>query len=256
MKKYLQVFVFTLKSQINFKVDYISSMFSFTIHILVFNMLWDYLLSGKVTLEYSKPELIWYIIVGELILYTTSKRYKQVSEMIKSGNILNMLTKPINFVLYIFAQESSCVIRFIVNIILGFILGIIMAPNINLTIPGIFMFNISIVISVITMILFEITIGLIAFITEENESFYLVFSKLILMCVFTPIDFFSDFVYKIFQMLPTTYIIYAPAKILIHYDINLSLTLIFRQLLSMMFFLICITILSKKGVRNINVNGG
>ena len=39
MKKYLAIFKFNLKSEFNFKVDYLFSMLSFAVHIFVFNAL-------------------------------------------------------------------------------------------------------------------------------------------------------------------------------------------------------------------------
>ena len=94
MRKYLAVFKFNLKSELNFKVDYFFSLLSFAVHIFVFNALWDYILQGKAIAGYSKNELIWYIIVGEFIMYSIGKKnYIKISDMIKNGDVANILTK-------------------------------------------------------------------------------------------------------------------------------------------------------------------
>ena len=102
----------------------------------------------------------------------------------------------------------------------------------------------------------QILIGMLAFITEENQSFYLIISKAMLLLIFTPLEFFPQVVQTILRFLPTTYIIYAPGKILVDFDVNMALTLVASQVISFLFVYICVYALNRKGVKNINVNGG
>ena len=256
MNKYYEIFKFNLKTKVNFKANYFFSLFSFTLIILVFNTLWDFILKGKTILGYTKPELIWYIIIGELIIYTTSHNYRKISDMVKNGDIANLLTKPVNFVKFILAEEASCVVNVIVNIVFAFALGVIMAGSIKLSFVQFIMFVMSTVIGIILWILIQVFIGLLAFVTEENEPFYLIISKAVLLLVLTPLEFFPDVIQNIFRVLPTTYIAYPPAKIFVHLDNVQNIQLLVGQIISLGFLLIVIYFLSKKGVENINVNGG
>jgi len=91
MRKYIEIFKFNLKTELNFKVDYFFSIISFAIHVFVFNALWDYILQGKMVEGYGKAQLIWYVIIGEFIAYSIGKKnYIKVSEMIKNGDVANM----------------------------------------------------------------------------------------------------------------------------------------------------------------------
>ncbi|MDF2865316.1 MAG: ABC-type uncharacterized transport system permease component-like protein [Clostridia bacterium] len=256
MRKYLEIFKFNLKTKINFKVNFIFSLFSFTIHILVFNTLWDFILKGKTILGYTKPELIWYIIIGEFITYTTSHNYRKISDMVKNGDIANMLTKPIDFVKYIFAEEASCIVNAVINLIFASILGSLMAGIINLSLVQIVMFILSTILAIILWISIQVFIGLLAFITEENEPFYLIISKAMLLLVLTPLEFFPNIVQKVFIFLPTTYIAYPPAKIFVHFSSLQSIQLIIGQITSLFFIFTVIYFLSIKGIKNISVNGG
>ena len=256
MRKYYEIFKFNLKTKMNFKANYFFSLLSFTIHILVFNTLWDFILKGKTILGYTKPELIWYIIIGELIIYSTSHNYRKVSDMVKNGDIANMLTKPIDFVKYIFAEEASCIVNVIVNIIFATILGVVMAGIIKISIVQCMIFIISMLLAVILWISIQVFIGLLAFITEENEAFYLIISKAVLLLVLAPLEFFPNIVQKIFSVLPTTYIAYPPAKIFVHFDSMQNIQLLGGQVLSLGFVLVIIYFLGMRGVKNINVNGG
>lgn len=256
VNKYFEIFKFNLKTKINFKANYFFSLFSFAIHILVFNTLWDFILNGKTLLGYTKPELIWYIIIGEFIMYTTSHNYKNISNMVKNGDIANLLVKPVDFVKYIFAEELSSMVNVVFNLIFAVILGIIMAGLPELTLLQFTLFIVSLILSLILWISIQVVVGLMAFLTEENEAFYLLISKAILLLVFTPLEFFPKIMQNIFSFLPTTYIAYPPAKGLVHFTGIDNLQLLLGQVLSLVFVFTMIHLLKVKGVKNINVNGG
>lgn len=257
MKKYLSVFKFNLKSEINFKADYFFSLLSFAVHIFIFNALWEYILANKTLLGYTKSELIWYIIVGEFIAYSIGKKnYIKISDMIKSGDIANLLTKPINIFKYILAQEATSIVTIGVNLVAGIILGFVMSGKIEVSFIQIILFTISLTISLILSIMISVFVGLLAFITEENKSFYLVISKAMLLLVFTPLEFYPTFVQNFLKFVPTTYVIYPPAKILVSYDLKTALLLICGQILSLIIVFVGDYALNLKGVKNINVNGG
>lgn len=256
MNKYLEIFKFNLKSKINFKINYIFTLFSFTIHILVFNTLWDFILKDKTILGYTKPELIWYIIIGEFIIYTTSHNYKRISYMIKSGDIANLLVKPISIIKYILAEELTCIINLGINLMFGCILGVIMAGVPHITAFNLVIFLISTILGISIWIGINISIGLFAFITEENEPFYFVISKGVLILVLTPLEFFPSIVQKVLLFIPTTYVSYPASKSFVHFNVNQNYKLLIGQFIALILVIIFNNFLSKKGEKNINVNGG
>ncbi len=256
MRKYFEIFKFNIKMQTNFKVNYIFSLFSFAMHIFVFSALWDYLLKDKLILGYSKLELIWYVIIGEFIIYTTTHNYKRISEMVKNGDIANMLTKPVNFTLYLIAEEFAGIVKVVFNLIFAVILGLLMAGVVEFTLVKTLMVAVSMILGILMIMLIEIIIGFLAFLTEENEPFYLLISKAMLIFVFTPLDFFSQNIQNVLRWLPTTYVAYPPARLFVRFDGSQAFSLILGQLISIGFIMVVIKFLSMKGVKNINVNGG
>ncbi len=256
MKKYFAILKYSLKTQLVFFADYLFSLFSFTIHVFVFNELWDYILQGKDIVGYSKSELIWYIIIAECITYSSLKTYKKIGEMVKQGDIANMLLKPIDIVNYLFIENSSVIIKMFINIIWAIVLGITMAGPIKITVESVIFTFIATVLGVLIGCLLQIFMGILAFFTEENQSFYLVFQKLSFFVVFTPLEFYPKIVQNILFFLPTTQMIYAPAKIFSKFDISLALNLLFVEFLSGLALYTVIRFAYKKGVEKINVNGG
>ena len=246
MNKYLSVLKFNLKTELNFKIDYIFSILSFAVHIFIFNELWDFILKDKAILGFTKPELIWYIIVGEFIAYSIGKKnYLTVSEMIKNGDVANLLTKPISFIKYILAEEGTCIVNIIVNAVFGILLGLFMAGSINVAPLQLILFIVSISVSLIIAVLLQVFIGLLALI-----------SKAMLILIFTPLEFFPKIVQVILKFLPTTYIVYPSASILTNFNISRLPFLLIGQMVALGVIILGVLILNRKGVKNINVNGG
>ena len=256
MRKYIEIWKYSLKSKLTFLLNYMASLFSFGIHIFVFNELWDYILQGKSIIGYTKSELIWYIIVAEFIIYSFETTYTKIARMVKQGDIANMLIKPIDTIAYFTTEASANIVRVLVNAVFALFLGIIFAGPIEVSFSTIFFTIIASIIGIFTGIFIQILIGILAFFTEENKSFWLVTQKIIFFLVFTPLEFYPEIVQKILLCMPTTYMIYAPAKIFTGTDITSAIVLIGMEILSMLIIYAALRILYKKGVKNINVNGG
>ena len=256
MRKYIEIFKYSMKTQLKFILDYFVSLISFGIHIFVFNELWDYILKGKEVAGYTREELIWYIIIAEFITYSTFKSYKKIGEMVKNGTIANMLIKPVDFINYTIAENLSVYVKALVNAVFAIVLGLILVGPIDVTIQGIIFTVIVSIIRVFIGILIQTFVGLIAFFTEENSSFWLIIQKFTFFLVFTPLEFYPEIVQKIFSILPTTYLIYAPARIFTRFEIGEAIVLLGLEILSGLVLYGIIRLMYMKGVRKINVNGG
>lgn len=256
MRKYIEIFKYSLKTKFAFIYNYLFSLFSFGIHVFVFNELWDYILKGKMVAGYTKPELIWYIIIAELITYSSESTYKKIGSMVKQGDIANMLIKPVDIINYFIAESSSLLIKMTINIVFGIFLGITLAGEIKVSVMSILLTFIGIFIGVFIGILLQIFVGILAFFTEENKSFWLIIQKMTFFVVFTPLEFYPEIIQKILLLLPTTYLVYTPGKIFVNFEIGIALKLLMFEILSAVFLYVLIRVLYKKGVEKINVNGG
>ena len=256
MRKYFEIFKYSLKTQFAFIYNYLFSLCSFAIHVFVFNELWDYILQGKEIVGYTKPELIWYIIIAECILYSGDKKYDKVADMVKQGDIANMLIKPVDTINYLLAESSASIIKVFINLILAVILGVTLAGPINISVGSITLGLIALFLGIFVHNLLQIFIGILAFYTEENKSFWLVVQKIAFFVVFTPLEFYPKIVQNILRFLPTTYFIYVPAKIFVNYEFKLAMRLISLEILSGILVYGLIRLIYKKGAEKINVNGG
>ena len=257
MRKYFDVFKFNLKTELNFKVNYFFTLFAYLVHVFILRELWDYILKGKEINGFGRVELVWYITFGEFIMYCINKKnLEKVSVLIKSGNVANLLTKPVSILKYLFAEQCTSIVSVVINFIFALILGSTMVGMVKLTIIQVILFLISIVLSILILLLIQLFIGLLAFITEENDSFYLVIQKAMLIIVFTPVEFFPGVVQWVLRFLPSTYAIYPIGKIFTNYDFGNAVYLIFCQIIALITMFILVNVLNRKGVKKVNVNGG
>ena len=256
MKKYIEIFKYSLKQNMTFKFNYIFSIIALGIHLFVFNELWDYILQDKTAAGFTKTQLIWYITIAEFIVYSSIRSYTQISEMVKNGDIANILIKPVDFIKYKFMEDISVIIKTMVNVISIIIIGLVLTGPIESSFQSICFTVIASMIAIITQVLIQIFIGLMAFIMEETKGIWLIIQKLSFLLVFTPIEFYPAVVQKIFYCLPTTYMVYVPARIFIGLDIYTTIILLLLEIVSLLVWYIGCRILYAKGVRRINVNGG
>lgn len=256
MKKYIEIFKYSIKQNMTFKFNYIFSIMSLFIHLFVFNELWDYILQGKTAAGFTKTQLIWYITITEFITYSSIRTYKKISDMVKNGDIANLLTKPVDFIRYKFMEDISVIVKTIVNVMSIIIIGLILTGPIECTTSIIMFTIIASIIGIITQILVQIFIGLLAFIMEETKGIWLIIQKLSFLLVFTPIEFYPEIVQKIFYCLPTTYMVYVPARIFVGANIKHTIVLLVLEFLCLLVWYLGCKLIYAKGVKNINVNGG
>lgn len=256
MKKYFEIFKYSLKMNLTFIYDYVFSAISFAIHMIVFNCLWDFILKDGTMYGYDRPTLIWYIIIAEFITYGASRFYKKISDMVKDGTIANLLIKPMNFLVYVWFEQSADLVKVVVNAVTAIILGFTMAGEIEITAVQMIFFVISCVLSFLISNAIQFIIGLIAFYIEETRSVFFVVQKLQFLLVFVPIDFYGEVIQKVLMFVPTTHMIYAPGLIFTRYNIETAIAAILMQLIMFTILMASTVVLYRKGVKKINVNGG
>ncbi len=256
MKKYFEIFKYSLKMNLTFIYDYLFSIISYTIHIIVFNSLWDFILKDGTMYGYDRKALIWYIVISEFITYAASRFYKKISDMVKDGSIANLLIKPMNFLIYVFFEQSADIIKIGINAVAAIVLGTLMAGPIKLSTAQIILFLIACILSFLISNGIQFIVGLVAFYIEETKSVYFVVQKIQFLLVFVPIDFYSGAIQKLLLLSPTTHMIYAPCLIFTRFDVNTALASIAMQVITLVITTLATIILYRKGVRKINVNGG
>ena len=97
MNKYLIVFKTRFKQEKDAIIDTIFRAISFIFIIYIFLQLWSYIYKDGQNLinGYNLGQMIWYLVIAELITYSAKSRsiVKSISDEIKTGGISYKLNK-------------------------------------------------------------------------------------------------------------------------------------------------------------------
>ena len=225
--------------------------------------MYRYLYNGSNTLinGYSYHQMIWYVIVTEIIWSGLSGRKlcRKITEDVKSGNIAYNISKPYSYVGYILSNHlADVLVKGTMYFILGMILGFLFVGTFpNLTPLNILFVLISCVLSNIISIFLITFIGLFSLYIEDSGPFYWMYSKVILVLgTIFPVEYFPRIIRPFIKLSPAYVISYGPAKLFVDFSWNNLFTIITAQLVYILISYLLCSFIYKKGVKRLNVNGG
>ncbi len=263
MKKYLFIFKSELMTSLQYIFNIMSSFIGYFIHIFIFVNLWKYMYSDPNELinGYTMNQMIWYVIITEIIWSVVGgkKACNKVSEDVKGGNIAYNINKPYNYVGYVLSSNlGSSLIKAIILIIIGMIVGyVFMGAFPHLNVLSILVVLVTGVLAVIISLLLTIFIGLFSFIIEDSGPFYWVYSKIILVLgTIFPIEYFPSILQPILKYSPVYVVSYGPARLFVNFSWSEFVSIFIFQIIYIFVSWGLCTLIYRKGVKNLNVNGG
>ena len=225
MRKYIHINKSELINTLQYVLNILFRLDNFVLLIFIFMNLWDYIYDNPSELinGYSKNQMIWYVIITEIIWTSTEgRRYcRWIVDDVKGGNIAYMINKPYSYIGYaIFGHLGETTIKSLIAIIVGFLLGIILLKDFPLlSIPALIIVLISGIFAVVINSLLITFIGLISFIIEDSNPIYWIYSKMILVLgVLFPIEYFPGILSKIMRYSPIYVTCYGPAKLFVNFN--------------------------------------
>lgn len=263
MRKYAVIYRSVLMENLQYAANIAMGFISYIVFIFVFIQLWNYIYDapGSLIAGYTKEQMIWYVIITEMIAFGTGTTTvtRQAATDIKSGNIAYLMNKPYHYTLYILSKYTGewC-IRLSMYAILAAIIGTVMVAPL----PG---FRITVLLASVPVIalgatihgVFRLCISLISFWIEDSNPFQWLYSKVqIIIGTIFPIEIFPESLHLLFKMTPIYTVCYGPAKLLIDFSTEKYFEILLAQALylaagcGLMFFLY------GKGVKKLYVNGG
>ena len=263
MKKYLYIFKSEVMTSLQYILDNIFGFIGYFIMIFIFLNLWRYIYSdpGEIINGYTMNQMIWYVIITEILWSVMSGRKfcKSIINDVRSGNIAYNINKPYNYISYCISSHlGECFIRAIVYILLAFITGYLFLGEFpNITISSFILVIIVGILSLVINTLIVIFIGLFSFIIEDSSPFYWIYSKLLLVLgTIFPIEFFPERIRCVLEYSPIYVLSYGPAKLFVDFSFSNFISILTAQIIYVLIsYLLCLQIY-KKGVKNLNVNGG
>lgn len=263
MRKYLYIYKSEVMSNIQYVFNILIHTLGYIVMIFIFFNLWNYIYDDPTKLinGYSKEQMIWYVIITEIIWGAVGGRKycRKICNDVKGGNIAYIMNKPYSYIGYaIVSHLGEMTINAIIVSLVGIGMGFIFFKGLpSISILGIIIVLFSSLLAIIISTLFITFIGLFSFIIEDANPLYWLYSKIILVLgTIFPIEFFPGILGTIIKFSPIYVTCYGPAKLFVDFDIQNALRILIAQIIYLGISWMMCYLLYRKGVKKLNVNGG
>ena len=263
MRKYLFIIKTQILNNLQYTFNILFGFISYFIMLYILLNVWTYLYSNPEQLinGYTMNQMVWYVIITEILWMTLGGRKlcKKISNDVKSGNVTYNINKPYNYVGYSLSTHLGDIfLKGIVYFILGMATGLLFLKSFaSINIISLIIVIITCLLATIISTLLIIFIGLISFFIEDSSPFYWVYSKFVLVLgTIFPIEYFPIFIQRILKYSPIYVVSYGPAKLFVDFSYKNAINIVIAQIAYLIIAYLLCTLLYKKGVKKINVNGG
>ena len=263
MRKYFFIFKSELMTNLQYIANILTGFIGYLLLMFIFLNLWSYIYSDPNELinGYTMNQMIWYVIITELLWGTLAGRKyaRKISDDVKGGNIAYNINKPYNYIWYsVFSHLGSCAVRFVIYIVLSILTGYLFMHSFpSLNIFEVLAILLTGIISLVISTLLITFIGLFSFIVEDSSPFYWLYSKfmLVLGTIF-PIEYFPVWLQGFLKYSPIYAVAYGPAKLFVNFNYHEFIDILIAQIIYLYVAYFLCALMYKKGVKNLNVNGG
>lgn len=263
MKKYLFIIKTQVMSNLQYIFNIVVGFIGYFIMLFILFNLWKYLYSdpSEVINGYSVNQMIWYVIVTEILWMSLGGRklVNKISTDVRGGNVTYNINKPYSYVGYLLSTHiGDMVIKGLVYALLGMLTGLLFIGSFpHLNVIEVLIIIISCILALIISTLLMIFIGLISFFIEDAHPFYWMYSKFILILgTIFPIEYFPEFMQGFLSYSPVYVVSYGPAKLFVDFSYSNALNVIIAQIIYVFITYGICSLIYRKGVKRINVNGG
>jgi ABC-2 type transport system permease protein len=261
LKKYYAVVKTSLVEKFSHFWDRAALAFILALILFIFLQMWQAVYGEQSSIEgYTIAQMIWYLTLTEVILFSTgSNKIEKIGDDIRSGEIANALLKPFN---YIGREFSVLVSEFIYSFsvigVIGAILAYLFVGPIEVSAIGLILTFLLVLGSAIISFLIVLVLAMTALWLEDTSSIMWIYQKLLFIIggMLLPLDFYPNWLQQLTTYLPTSYMMYLPAKTFVHFSISGFLSTIIGQIAWIVVLFGILVLIYKKGIKEVSLNGG
>jgi ABC-2 type transport system permease protein len=261
-RKYIWVGYTSARANMAYMLEIVARATFIMVLLFIFLQLWrvTYAQTGSAVMgDLTLPQMLWYLVVTESISISSLQTTYDVDQDVRTGALAVQLIRPLSYPLYrLFTTLGERTVRFLTNFTIGIIIALLFVGPIPLTPGGILIAILAIPMAFTLDFLGLFLIGLCAFWIEDTSGIALIYSRLtwILGGMLIPLELFPSSLQPLLRALPFSSILYGPARLFVHPDLNFLLDLLLRQSIAILCFVILVALVYRTGVKRINANGG
>ncbi|TYP57676.1 ABC transporter permease [Thermosediminibacter litoriperuensis] len=262
MDKYMAAAALSAKNYLAYTSEVIFRSGFLVVILFVFVNLWTvtYSRSGAgVIAGFDLRQMLRYLVFTESIVISRPRVHQKVEEDIRTGAVSYTLARPYNYLLFqLSVSFGERMVRFMCTLLVGYaVMTIMIGPYI----PGLSalpFLAVTVALAMLADLIGMIAVGLLAFWVEDVSPFFLVYSRLQMLLggMIIPITLFPSFLRRLSEWLPFRFMVYAPARLFVDFDLNRAWGVAVGQILvCLLLFLIGMSVY-RMGVKRLDVNGG
>jgi ABC-2 type transport system permease protein len=263
MKKYFRVARNTWEEMLTYRFNFMMWRVRTVVILLSTYFIWYAAIPpGANVLGYDQSSILTYILLTAIVgAIVTSNRSYAIGEEINQGDLSNFLMKPLNYFSYWFSKDmGDKFMNLLFSIIELTIIFLILKPPIyiqtNFTFLALFLF--SVFLAVITYFFINLLLGFVGFWSPDVWAPRFIFWIALgfFAGAYFPLDILPNTIYRIFELLPFSYLIYFPIKIYLGELAYFEILKGFLITLSWMGILfVCVQLVWRKGLRVYSAQG-
>src|SRR5512139_2344422 len=177
------------------------------------------------------PDTIWYLVMTETIVLSKIRFAGKISEEVKDGSLAYTIGRPYSYLLYhFFYGLGDVLLRMSINFVFGSILvTLLVGPMPATNLPAVLL---TVLLAIILDFCFNGMIGLLAFFTEDTDSFVLIYQKILFILggMMMPLEFMPEWLKNLALALPFNLMVYAPAQLFVQFEWGRWLGVVAQQL--------------------------
>jgi ABC-2 type transport system permease protein len=260
--KYLAILRVSAANNLAYLMEIIFRTLFLVIMIYVIGQLWKttFTLHNSALLSgFTVTSMVWYLAAAETIATSLPALTRRIDQEVRSGELAYLLGRPCSYILYNYAHFlGERLVRLIINGTVAALVALIYVGPPHFTWMGLAAWPLMLFLAISIEFLCYFGIGLLAFWTENTQSFSFIFSRLTLVFggVLAPIEIFPQPLRTIAQVLPFSSMLYGPARTLVQFEAASFVGLLWQQVITLSVAGLLILGLYRLAIRRVSINGG
>jgi ABC-2 type transport system permease protein len=208
---------------------------------------------------FTVNDMVWYLASAETLATSLPALTRRIDQEVRSGELAYLLGRPCSYILYNYSHYlGERLIRLAINGGVATLVALIYVGPPHFSWAGVAVWPLMVLLAISIEFICYFGIGLLAFWTENTQSFAFVFSRLALVLggVLAPIEIFPQPLRSIAQALPFSTILYGPSRTLVHFETDVFARLVIQQAITLTGAGLIILALYSFAVRRVSINGG
>jgi ABC-2 type transport system permease protein len=234
----------------------------FMLVIFILLNIWYYIYSSINNIKgYTSTQVMWYVLCAETVWFATWNHPfpDDVSDDIKSGNVIYKLNTPYFYSFFLFAKYiGSVFLKIITFMIICIISGILfIGPLDKFDFRNLPFLALLYIFAILITSLIYVIISMSSFLIEDNKPIRRIYDKtMIMLGIVYPIEMLPAWLKPVAEFTPIFPCIYGPVKSTVSFSICVFCQTLVVQILWLAALIFLSLSMCQNGFKKANINGG